>query len=318
MKATQGTTYRNLQAELNRQTLKLNNLRNMVSTGKRITRASDDPSAISPVLEARKQIRLNDTYLNTLGMAQDKLKVQDTYLEQGVNVLVRAKEVAVNAVNATLDSQSLSTLADQIVSLRTELVDAGNAQVEGKFIFAGYNETVRPFAVNAGYDPALYDPANSATWPIQYQGDENPFRLEISPGEVLEVGLPGCDVFMGDADNDGSVDAGCRNVFGVLSQLEEAIRANDPAAVNGLLEDLDQSLSQISRRQGALGVNAQRVESAMDHMAEIKLNYQETLSRYEDADLVASIALMNQQETAFEAALKVTSRVSQLSILDFL
>ncbi|MBN1142136.1 MAG: flagellar hook-associated protein FlgL [Deltaproteobacteria bacterium] len=318
MKATQGTTYRTLQAELNRQSLKLNNLRNMVSTGKRINRASDDPAAISPVLESRKQIRANDTYLNTLGMAQDKLKIQDSYLDQEIDVLTRAKELAINAVNATLDPQSLSTLADQIASLRTELIDSANAQVEGKYIFAGYRENVKPFQLNAAYDPALYDPANSATWPVQYSGDGNPIRLEISPGEVLEVSLAGSDVFMGDADNDGAVDAGRYDVFATLTQVEEAIRADDPTAVNALLEDLDQGLSQVSRLRGAMGVNAQRVESAMDHLEEIKLNYQETLSRYEDADLVESIALMTQQETAFEAALQVTSRVAQLSILDFL
>jgi flagellar hook-associated protein 3 FlgL len=53
-------------------------------------------------------------------------------------------------------------------------------------------------------------------------------------------------------------------------------------------------------------------------MEDVRIDMQAMLSRYEDADLVETITNMTMQETAFKAALDITSRVSRLSILDYM
>ncbi len=318
MKATQGTTYRSLQAQLSKIANQMGSLQVESSTGKRLTKPSDDPAAISPVLHSRAQIRQTDRYLDTLGIASDKLAIQDTFLGGTVEVLTQVRDEALRSINGTLSDSDLGTIADKIASLKEALLGAANTQVEGKYIFAGYMEDTRPFEENPAYDPLLYDAGNSATWPVVFQGNENPISLEISPGEVIEVTATGCATFLGDSDNDGVLDAGGVNLFNVLTELETAIRANDVPTIETNLAELDLGMDQVISKRSILGINAQRVEISNSQLEDVKLDYQKTLSRYEDADLVETLSELLEQETAFQATLEVTSRIANLSILNYL
>jgi flagellar hook-associated protein 3 FlgL len=235
-----------------------------------------------------------------------------------VDVLTEVRDDVLQSINGTLNDSDLATIADSVAALKDELLGMVNTQVEGKYIFAGYMEDVRPFEENPAYDPLLYDAANSATWPVIFQANENPITLEISPGESIEVTAAGCAIFLGDVDNDGVVDAGGINLFYVLSELETAIRTNDVSTIETNLTALDEGMDQVIRTRSLLGINAHRVESSKSQMEDIKLEYQKSLSRYEDADLVKTLSELLEQETAFQAALEVTSRVANLSILNYL
>ena len=81
--------------------------------------------------------------------------------------------------------------------MKNELLDAANAVVDGKYIFAGYEEDTIPFTKNENYTPADYDINNVKTWPYHYNGDHNPTKLEITPGEFIEANLTGVELFMG-------------------------------------------------------------------------------------------------------------------------
>lgn len=304
MKSTQGTTYRSLQAQLSRITNRRSDLQLQATSGKRLTKPSDDPGAIGPVLHSRAQIRQTDRFLETLGVAGDKLAIQDTYLTGAVNVLSDARTDALGSINGTLSESDLSSIGDKIASLKDQLMGVVNTEVAGKNIFAGYKENTSPFVENSGI--------------VTYEGNSNPISLEISPGEVIDVTATGCAAFLGDADNDGLLDAGGVNLFNVLADLESAIRANDvPAIENGVME-LDKGINQVTAARSKLGINAQRVEASKSQLEDVKLDYKETLSRYEDADLVETLSELLKQETAFQAALEVTTRVASLSILNYL
>jgi flagellar hook-associated protein 3 FlgL len=256
--------------------------------------------------------------MDTLGIAGDKLAIQDTFLSGTVDILNDVRTEAVGAINGTLSDSDLATVAEQISSYKEQLMGQVNTQVEGKYVFAGYMEDVRPFVENSAYDPAIYDPGNSATWPVTFAANENPVALEISPGETIEVTAAGCAAFLGDADNDGTVDTDGVNLFQVLNELETAVRNNDVTAIEDGITALDDGLTQVIGTRSKLGINAKRVESSLSQMEDVKLEYQKSLSRYEDADLVETLSELLEQETAFQAALEVTSRVAELSILNYM
>lgn len=318
MKATQGTTYRMLNSRLNDLTTQLEELRTIGATGRKLNRPSDDPAAIRPVLDTRKQLSNVDRYLETMGQAFDTMQSTDGHLGHVENLLVSIKETAINAVNGSLDNESLQVLSDKVGHLRQELFDASNAMVDGKYIFAGYEEDTIPFGVNPAYVAGAYDPAIPATWPYTYNGDENSTELEITPGERLQVSLTGNDLFFGDADNDGVVDPGRVNIFAVVTNVMEAIQAGDVTRIESEMTNLDTAADQNRRLRSQLGNRTARVESAMTHQEEVKIDLQQILSRYQDADAIESFNDIIQQETAFKAALNVTGKVSQLSILDFI
>jgi len=186
-----------MQTNLDRITNDLASLRNQGASGLKLNNPSDDPGSIQPVLSTRTQIQENDRFLETMGTTGDKMAASDGYLSQVENILVSAKETALNAVNGGLSQTDLATLGDQIAQLRNQLLDTANAVVDGKYIYAGYKVDTKPFTANPTYDPALYNANDVTTWPYQYHGDNNPTQLEISPGEVLKTNLTGNELFMG-------------------------------------------------------------------------------------------------------------------------
>ena len=450
MKSTQATTFRSLKSELGSINNRLEDLRNQAATGKKLIRPSDDPAAIRPVLSARTQIRATDRFIESLSTSLDRLENQDTYLDQAENLLVSAKETAINAINGAMSQSDLNTLADQVSYIKTEMMSVANAQVGGQYIFAGFEEDTVPFVENGDV--------------VSYQGDSNIKRLETSPGEYVQTNLDGAKLFMGmsDTDGDGVLEKTGENVFDVLTNLERAIRgesgeayngstqlptdsigyldkdngdytpiarvgagtalldvngdniklttaANEPInlqpvlniegksltiaeyndqinpdfvkdysgnAISGLALDepmylhadgttpeysdegkpvltyddgtavpaefsllntdstpiqltvvptmqemlatLETTADESRSARGLMGNNAKRIETSREHLEGVKVDLAQILSRYEDVDIIDVITEITQTETALEAALNVTGKVSQLSIMDFM
>jgi len=333
MKVTENTTYRMLQTNLDRITNRLEDLRLQGATGTKLNKPSDDPALIRPVLTTRTQIRTTDRYLETMGVSLDKMQATDSHLGHIENIMQRAKEIGINAANGSMSSQDLNTLADEVGFLQEELLDAGNASVDGKYIFAGYQENTKPFTVNTGYTDAGYDPGNPATWPVQYNGDGHPTELEITPGEKLEVTLTGNDLFRGvsnanyQSDPNSLPDSGRVDLFTVLQRMEDSIRdgniddatPTDPGdGIQQGIADLEVAADQNRRLRSQLGNRAGRVESATRAQEDVKVDLEQILSRYQDADAIETFNAIIQQENAFRAALNITSKVSDISILDFM
>ncbi|MDP3695102.1 MAG: flagellin, partial [Desulfocapsaceae bacterium] len=180
-----------------------------------------------------------------------------------------------------------------------------------------------------------YDPADSTTWPYIYQGDAYPTELEITPGEYLQTNLTGNDLFMGISNSVMQAggptppavyasDTGRIDILSVLTRVEEALRAgniNNPAGAGGGLQqqmtNLDTAADQSRRLRSQLGNRASRVDTAMMHQEAVRIDLNQILSRYQDADAIETFAEISKQETALQAALSITSKVSQISILDY-
>jgi flagellar hook-associated protein 3 FlgL len=345
MKATEGTTYRMLQSNLGRVTTRLEELRIQGATGTKLNKPSDDPSAIRPVLTTRTQIMHTDRYMKTMGITLDHMQASDGHLEHVENILQRVKEISINSINGIMSPDDMIIFADEVANMKTELLDAANAQVDGKYIFAGYAENTIPFIENPNYNPnpptdplnpnPPYDSTDSTTWPYLYMGTPNPTELEITPGEILQSNLTGNDLFMG--INNATMEAGGPtppaiyasdpgriDIFSVLTRTEEALRAgniDDPLLAGGgiqaNIDDLETSAQQNRRLRSQLGNRAARVDTAMLHQEDVLVDLQQILSRYQDADAIETFNAIVQQETALQAALSITAKVSQISILDY-
>lgn len=303
MKVTQETAYRSLLGYIERSSSRLQDLRGEAASGKKINRASDDPASIRAVLNTRNDIKATDRYFKTSDIALSRLQVLDNQMDTAENIMTRAKEISVGAINDTASTQDRAVMADEIRNLREELFTLANRKFDGRYIFSGYEEGTAPFSDNPAY------PATS-TNPYIYNGDSGEFKLEIAPGEQVGVNLAGDQLFLGAG---GGVD-----LFETLDQMEIALRADDSAAASAVLDTLETGADQIRELRSQKGLDAAGVETAQSQMDVARSDFQEILSRYQDADFADVITQMTKEEAALEAAMNVTSKVSRLSILNFL
>ncbi len=294
MRATLTTTYRSLLFNLTRQNTRLEELRNQAATGKRMVKPSDDPSGIRPVLNARGQIRSTERLARTMGTAADQLGNLDTSLGRVENQMHRMKEILVASGNGAMSVTDLQTLGDQVRLVKEETLAVANTQVNGKYLFAGFEEQTRPFDGTPG----------------NYAGDGNAIEYEIGPGEKVKVNLTGPEIF-------GDPGSG-KDIWQLFDDIEAALSAGDSDIALAEMDNLDQAAEQLRNKRSEMGNIAQRVDNAVLNMQDVRINMQETLSRYEDADIVETLTNLTQQETAFQGALQITSKVSELSILNFI
>ncbi len=309
MRATQTTTYRSLQAFLDRTSDKLANLQLQAATGKRMNRPSDDPTAISPVLSARTQIKASDRYIETIDAGLDRIDGMDGYLDSIENTLVRVKEIGIAAVNGSLNQEDMQTYANEVHQLRESLLDDANAQIDGKYIFAGFAEKTPPFTLNS---------ASPAVPPVLYHGDDGVLEFEIAPNELVQVNLSGNGLFMGDFDNDGVTDAGAVDIFSLVTNLEQELAAGNTSGVEALIDPIETAANQVRGQRSLKGNIGHRLETARDHMEQIKIDMEAFRSRFEDADLLETITDLEKQQQSYQAALSVTGKVSELSILNYI
>lgn len=306
MRATLSTTYRSMLSNLNKNSTRLSDLQVMGATGKRMTKPSDDPSGIRPVVNARGQIRSSERFLQTMGTAMDRFDTTDTQLSELRNLMIRAKELLVGAGNLAMSDQDLRIFGQQARLLKDEMVAIGNTQINGKYVFAGFAEGTVPFDGTPGV----------------YNGDDGAIEFEIGPGEKVAVNLTGNNLFLGDFNFDGATDPGGVDLFQVFDNIIAALDPAFPGTPNpnaalAEMNNLDRGADQVSRFRSGMGNLGARIENSMIGMEDASIEMQKVLSRYEDADIVKVLSDMTQQETAFKAALEITARVSKLTILDY-
>ncbi len=306
MRATQTTTYRSLGFFLDRTSTRMADLQKQIATGKRMVNPSDDPTAISPLMAANTQIKNAERYTKTINSGLDRINNSEGHMDTINNVMIRMREIAISAGDSGYTDADLHTFANEVSQLREQLIDVGNAQVDGKYLFAGFADKTKPFTWDA------------LTRTVSYAGDQGSVQYEISPGETIEVNTTGSALMQGDLDNDGVTDPGQFDIFALMTTIEDALLANNPTAVVSEIDNLVTANDQVLTLRSLKGNTAARLENGLLSMSQIEIDMREMKSRFEDADLLETITSLTQQESAFEAALNMTGKISRISILDFL
>jgi flagellar hook-associated protein 3 FlgL len=210
--------------------------------------------------------------------------------------MVQAKELVLAAGNGSLGESEIETYAQQMASLKEEAFALANTQVEGKYLFSGFNTNTVPFP--------------DATDPTYYQGDDNHTELQIGPGQKVVTNLTGAELFQGSG--------GGLNILSLFDDLEQNLGSLNTEAALARLDDLETGADQVRNYRSKMGTTAVRVEEAGVRMQEFTDSMETRLSSIRDADIVEAYSDLAQQEQALQAALSVTAKVSQLSILDYL
>jgi flagellar hook-associated protein 3 FlgL len=88
--------------------------------------------------------------------------------------------------------------------------------------------------------------------------------------------------------------------------------------VNQGISDLNQIHSNLSLSQVQNGSDQTVVQSQLDVLDETTLRFKSTLSEIEDLDYAAAVTRMNKEMMALEAAMGSFSKISGLSLFDYI
>jgi len=291
MRVTSDTAYKSLLGDIERISERMQDTQLQISSGKKLQKPSDDPTAVSDVIRIQAEQGEIKQYQDNIATGKSRLDFADTTL-QGVETMVeRVRSLALLSMS-NLSTASLQT--SEISGLRDQLLSAANSTFDGQYMFAGSN-----------LDGPAYTQASNGT--ITYNGNNQAIQLQIGHSSKLQIQVPGSEVFSGSVD-----------VFSTVQDLITAMNTGDKNGISAQVTKLEQFSSVIGNALGKVGGLVNVAQSVDADLTQYSLARTAQRSRLEDADLAAALTDYTQEETALKAATSVGARISSISLLDYL
>ena len=158
--------------------------RERIASGKSLVRPSDDTGKLRSIEILKSQQRKIESYDKSMNFLTDRFQLEESVLGSASDILIRVKELAIQAANDSFSSSDRDIIAIEVESLRDELLAIANTRdVEGNFIFSGSKSDTKPFLMD------------ESTGAVQYAGDNRRLFTGVSDSRVLESNTDGTQIF---------------------------------------------------------------------------------------------------------------------------
>ena len=277
-----------------------------LAQGKQIINPSDAPDQASTVQRLKSILTRQDSYQTALNTVQNRLQGEDSTLSSVSDLLIRAKEIAVQANNDTLSSDNRKALGVELQGLRDQMLSLANTKdTNGNYLFAGSKVSQPPFVSVAGGSP-------------QYVGDQTRMKVMVGENRSMPINRTGTDAFV--PVNLTLPDGSTQGVgfFNVMDDLIKGVNTSDRPKMQGGLGELDTLLGGLSMARANIGSGLKGIEQQTSVIEDTVLNLKTTLSTVEDLDYASAITKMNQQMLSLEAAQSSFAKISQLNLFNYI
>ena len=305
MKISTSQLFDNSVNQMNRQQSKIAEMQAKLASGKQIVKPSDDSEKSAVIQRLQTAIDRQSVYERSLDTAENRLASEESALMSSERILQRIRQLAVQGNTDTLSVDDKEILANEIASLREELISLANTQdANGNYVFAGSNVQTKAFDINADGD-------------IIYQGDKTQTSVDISDQRRLVLNRAGDEVF---ASVDRVVDGDTQDIsfFKVIDDFAQALATDDEDALNLGLEEISSITEGMGASIADLGARISTVSNQREILEDANLRYQDLLSNAQDLDYATAVTKLSAELLSLEAAQASFAKISQLSLFNYI
>lgn len=269
---------------------RLTELTEQATTLKNIQRPSDDPVGTVSSMQVRKEQAAAAQYTRNADDAVGWLATTDSALSSVYSTLNSVRDLTVQAANAgTMSNTDRDAFITQFRSLQTDLAARANTTYGTRSVFAGSSTASTPYDPATGWAPSGAD-----------------VTRRIGDDTTLRVDTPGTAVFgSGPTSVTGMIDS-------IVSDLQNGVN------VNARIADVDGAISTVRGTQADVGVRHAAALAAQDSLKTATVTLENRRAGIEDRDLAKSVLDLQVQQTNYQAALAVTAKVLQPTLMDYL
>jgi flagellar hook-associated protein 3 FlgL len=288
-----------LVASLNRTTLSEQRLSSELSSGLRVSSLSDGPVAAGQASLLNSSISQDDSFVQTAASTQSLMQVADTALGSVVTQLTSALSLAVAGNSGTASAADLTSLSQQLSSVRDQVVSLANTSYQGTYIFAGSQGNVEPYTVDASTSPAT----------VTYNGDSQVGTVTTENGQQIQTGLAGSAVFSAPG---ADVMSALNNLISDFASGTASSTASTDIGV------LTAAMQNVSQQRVVLGSSLSRLESASTYAQTDATGRTAAVSTLVAADPATIATQLSSAETQSQALMSVISTVEKQSLFDYI
>jgi flagellar hook-associated protein 3 FlgL len=294
MRITNLTMLDHLVGNIQQSTETMDRLQNQISSGKRVTRPSDDPTAAWRGVRLREDTAANGQYLRNMDDATAWLNATDTALDGVQTTLAKIRELAVQTSNDTYNANDRAEVAGQVNELRDHLMALLNSTNHtGQYVFSGMKTSTPAFSRDAAGN-------------VLYDGETSSITRQIGPGTTIDVNTLGSNFLSMFADVKTLAD-------------ELANPQGSQATIEASIDQVDQAVEQVLTTRSDIGSKLVHVQFAQDRMNNQQVEIQRVQSDNEDVDLADVLTKLTSEQTVYQATLAAGARMSAMpNLFDFL
>ncbi|MED3624004.1 flagellar hook-associated protein FlgL [Neobacillus thermocopriae] len=296
-RVTQSMLNQNILFNLQRSNSAMAKYQEQLSTGKKITKPSDDPVVAVRSMYFRSSLNEIDQFKRNAEDGLSWMISTDEALDEVISVLHRVRELTVQGLNGTNGENERKAIAEEINQLKEHLGEIANTQMAGRYLFAGTDVKNPPYRMD-----------DSGTEKVFLSKNEGKLELQVGPNNHVQINVPGVQVFNHDGNG---------GVFNVLKNIVTEFQSENSQS-SDLLSELDQQLDHVLQIRADLGARMNRMELSTTRLEGLELSAVSMLSKEEDADITRVIIDLKAQENVHRAALSAGARMIQPSLVDFL
>jgi flagellar hook-associated protein 3 FlgL len=293
MKVTGAIVFKNFLFNMRREQGIMEDLRVAAASGKKVNRPSDDPADMQRILRLRHSMTQLDQYDRNIGRGLGLLSMAETSLGDANGILQRLKEISIDGADGATPSSARIALAEEVVSLRNQLMQVANVQFDGQYVFSG-TLTNQPAYTGTG----------------TYGGNTGKLQIAVSQSSRVNITKPGSEIF-------GTVGGGI-DVFAAINALDTALRTDDVSSIRAQIDTMETARVQVINARTELGATTNRLEGSQINMDNLRVAIREQLSNVEDADLVEVITALQAHQNTLEATIATYGTVASTSLLNFI
>lgn len=315
---------------MNKNLSNLQTINNQLTTGKEISRPSDNPYKVARTMQLYSSIDANKQYNENIKDTLNWLDTTDTALGQVTTVFQRIRELMVSAGNAAYGTQERESINNEVKERVGELGQILNTTFDGRYIFGGTKVASKPINVDKeaadgqilkysdkNGNPVKYDDLNKE---LKSQLGAN-LTTEVSQGVTIDYNVT-AQSLMQFQDGNESIDA-----MKLLSDIVSNLGADESTAdgkkkvdevTTNNLEDIDKVINNLLKIRSEVGAKQNRMESAQSQNEDSNYNMTDILSKTEDIDWTQKTIEYYMARTVYQASLQVSAQILPATLLDYL
>lgn len=287
------------------------------SSGYKVTKPSDDPEAAKSILSINTQLNQLQSYLDNMSQSQTELNSLDDTLSSVTDVITKATDLAAQGANGTYSNTDMDNIKTQIDQIIKSVTDLANTQYDGTYIFSGTATATKPFTT-------VTDASGNIT-SITYNGTPSTSDYQryvtISDGVSFAINTTGDQVFgsyTAATVGPPATPATGSGLLLTLGKLSAGLGAHDKTAVSNSLDGLNTALDTVSATRTTFASVSNRFGLTADSINTTVINLKSYKSDLQDADLSQVLADLSIQQTALQASYGVFSKISDMSLLNYM
>jgi flagellar hook-associated protein 3 FlgL len=302
MRVTFNMLSRGVLSDITSSSQRLMEAQRQASSGKRISKPSDDVSGTGRALNLRSSISDIDQFLQNSDVVKSQLEVTTSAMDTIVSSLQRVNTITVQATNSTVSDDARKALVTELDELSSSIASAAATQYGGKYVFSGSMTSQQPLV-----------PTGITSPPYTYAGNDTQIKIQITPWTSVASNVTANAVL----NMDGNTIATTSDVFSTIRTLRDAIQNGDLSAVKDQLDDVKAHLGNVTTIRSEIGARIASLDTASNSLTDTRLTLSGLLSKTEDVDTAQAIVDLQTRQNMYEAAISTASKILSLSLADY-